>query len=241
VRRRRKREGGAAEHVRSSAHYRTQGCFAANAFSHLQKACGKVGARQGVFWAQCKRVAKGVGSSGVFSIKEQGSTELCQNIRTSRRSVARDRQDRASFCAFIVLEQQAPKIDLQVDALRRQCEPILYSVDGFVEMSGFGKLACEFLKSGQIRWTPRSGTAQLLDAICRATRTAQRSAKQGFDFRVAAAAHRPLEWHDRITRTLLSDQGMSQDEDGAPIRAVRFQNFGCKLLRPTVLLHPQRQ
>jgi hypothetical protein len=34
---------------------------------------------------------------------------------------------------------------------------------------------------------------------------------------------------------------MSQNEHRAPIRTVRFQDFGCKLLRSTELLHPQRQ
>ncbi len=102
-------------------------------------------------------MAEGIGSSRVLSVKKQRPGEFCQDVRASRRSVASDNQDIASLCAVIVLEEQAPQIDFQVYAFGGQRKAIFDCPDSFVELSGFGKLACEFLKSGQIRWTPRSG------------------------------------------------------------------------------------
>jgi len=110
-------------------------------------------------------VAEGIGSSRIFSVKKQRPGEFCQNVRASRRSVASDTQNIASLCAVIVLEEQTPQIDFQVDAFGGQRKAIFDGPDSIVELSCFGKLACEFLKSRQIRWTPRSGAPQLLDAI----------------------------------------------------------------------------
>ena len=111
----------------------------------------------------------------------------------------------------------------RADAVRSQCEGIVDGPDRFVELSGFGELACQFLKRRQIWRTPRRGAPQLIDTIRRSACTAQHGAKQGFDFRVAVTAHHPFERHDRLNVTILTDQGMSQNEDRAPVGAVRFQ------------------
>ena len=108
-------------------------------------------------------MAEGIGSRRVLAVKKQRPGEFCQNVRASRRSLASDNQDIASLCAVIVLQKQAPQIDFQVDALRSQRKTIFDGPDSFVKLSRFGKLACEFLKSRQIRWTPRSGAPQLLN------------------------------------------------------------------------------
>jgi hypothetical protein len=78
-------------------------------------------------------------------------------------------------------------------------------------------------------------------SIPSAERPAPCRAKQCLDFRIAGAANSFFEWHNRLTQTILSDQGMSQNEHRVPVCAIRFQDFGCKLLRSTELLHPQRQ
>ena len=152
-----KRVGNTTEHVRSSAQYGTEGRLATIALPHLQEARGEVGARQRIFWTQSERVAEGISSSRVLSVKKQRPGEFCQNVRASRRSVASDNEDIASLCALIVLEQQAPLIDFQVDALWSQRKAIFDGPDSFVQFSDPGKLACEFLKSRQVRWTPCSG------------------------------------------------------------------------------------
>jgi hypothetical protein len=46
-----------------------------------------------------------------------------------------------------------------------QRKAILDDPNSFVELSGFGKLACEFLESRQMRWASRSGAPQLLNPI----------------------------------------------------------------------------
>ena len=110
-------------------------------------------------------MAEGIGSSRVLSVIKQRHGEFYQDVRAFRRSVASGNQDIAGLCAVIVLEEQAPQIDFQVDVLGGQRKAIFDGPDSFVKLSGFGKLACEFPKGRQVRWTPRGGAPQFLDPV----------------------------------------------------------------------------
>ena len=80
----------------------------------------------------------------------------------------------------------------------------------------------------------------MFNTIRGAAGTAQYCTKQGFDFRVAVTAHHPFERHDRFNVTILTDQGMSQNESRAPVGTARFQDAGDQVLGSIELLHLQR-
>ena len=216
----------------AAAERRTQVGLAGVAITHFQKACGEIGARQGIVGTQRQRMPVGIGGSGIFAVQQQDASELCQDFGAPRRSFASLRKDRARLAAVVAVEVQARKVQLQIDGFRRQCKSAFDDGDGLVDASGLGKLAGEFLEGRQKWRAPRRGPAQLFNRFRTASGAAQRRAKQGFDPRIAAAARCLFEGRDRLLSTVLSDQGLSQYRCGGGVGPARLSGLRRRAARP---------
>ena len=232
MRRSDERVGGSTEHLGPAAQRRTQVGLAGVAITHFQKACGEIGARHGIVGTQRQRMPEGIGGSGIFAVQQQDARELRQDFGAPRRSFASLRKDRARLAAIVAVEVEARKVQLQIDAFRRQCERAFGDGDGLVDASGLGKLASEFLEGRQKGRAPRGGPAQLFNRFRAASGAAKRRAKQGFDPGIAAAARRLFERRDRLPSPVLGDQGLSQDRSWRRCRSGSFSRLRQRAARP---------
>jgi hypothetical protein len=230
-----------AEHLGPAAQCQAQVGFAGFALTHFQKACGKIGARHGIVRTERQGMPVGVGGGRIVAIQQKDASELGQYLGTPRRSLTSGQKNLARFDAFIPVQVQPCKIQLQIDGFRRQCKTTFYNRDGLFDASGLDELTGEFLE-GRRKWrTPRRGLAQLFDRFRAAPRAAERRPKQGFNARIAAAACCLLEVRDRIGFTILTDQGPSQDRYRGGVAPARSQDFTGELLGLGELPLPQRK
>jgi hypothetical protein len=232
---------GSTEHMGPAAQRHAQIGLAGLAFTHFQKAGGEIGARHGIVRTERQDMPVGVGGGRIFPIQQQEASELFQYFRMTRRNFASMQKNRAGLAAFVLVQVQARKDQLQINGFGRRCQTTFDDGDGLFDATGIGKLSGEFLEGRRKQRRPRRGLAQLFNRFRAAPCAAQRRAKQGFDTRVAAAACRLLELRDRLSTTVLSDQGPSQDRHGGGVGPTRSQDFSGESLRLGELSLSQRE
>jgi hypothetical protein len=235
------RVGCSTKHLGPAVQRRSQVALAGVAFTHFQKACSEIGARQGVIGTQRQRMPVGVGGRGILAVQQQDASERRQDFRVPWRSFASVQKNSARFATLIAVEVQSRKVHLQIDVFGHQRKSAFDDGDGFVDASSLHQVTSEFLECRRKWRAPRRGSAQLFNRFRVASGAAKRRAKQGFDTRIVAAACCLFEQRDRLPSTVLSDEGSSQDLHGDGVGPARSQDFSGELLGHCELAPPQRE
>ncbi|MGY4479497.1 hypothetical protein ACVILL_006911 [Bradyrhizobium sp. USDA 3364] len=190
------------------------------ALTLLEQARREMGAGRAIVRRQCEHAAQSIRGCGVVAMKDQDPPELVENVGASGRSIACGRQDAHGPRNVIGLMQQAPEVELQIDAVGRELKAGLYRADRLVVLAGLGDLPGEFLEGREIWRTARRRAPKLRDAVRGAPGAAQQRAEQGLDLAIIAAACNPLERSDRLPAPILPHQRVREQKRGMSVRAV---------------------
>ncbi len=98
------------EHVRSAAKRRAQAGLACGAIAHFKKACGEIGAGEGIVRKIRERMSVGVGGIRIFAVQQQNASEFYQYFAATRRSIASLQKDRARGAAIVLLQVQTSEV-----------------------------------------------------------------------------------------------------------------------------------
>ena len=128
---------------------------------------------------------------------------------------------------------------MQFDDLGRELQAGFKDRDRLVQRSGFCELTGMFPESRRKWRTPRDGLAQLVKRLVAAPGGGKCRGKQGFDGRITAAAHRPLQRRDRLAGAALHHQGATENRRRDDMAAVRLQHVSSDPLGLIGPLHLQ--
>ena len=193
MRRRGKGVDRPAQHLRPAARGRAQAGLTCTPVSQFQLAHAEIDPRHGILRLQRQCMPIDIRGGHILAVENHHARQHRLDIPPSRRCGKRLQQQAAGPDPVVAAKVKPPKVDQQLDHVRREPQAGLGNRNGFVEPSGFCQLIGIFAKRRRKRRPSCRSLAQLIQRLVATPGGGECCGEQCFDLRVVAAPCRPLE------------------------------------------------